>query len=169
MALAPNCVETLVMFLAAASLGAIWSSCSPDFGARAVLDRFAQIEPVVLLAVDGYCYGGKRFDIRDRVDALREQLPTVRTTVLVPYLDRAAELAGATSWADFTAAAGALEFDPVPFDHPLWVLYSSGTTGLPKGIVQGTAESWSNTSRRCVCRTIWDPATGSSGSPPPAG
>ncbi|BBY77806.1 acetoacetyl-CoA synthetase [Mycolicibacterium parafortuitum] len=136
-ALAPNCVETLVMFLAAASLGAIWSSCSPDFGARAVLDRFAQIEPVVLLAVDGYCYGGKRFDIRDRVDALREQLPTVRTTVLVPYLDRAAELAGATSWADFTAAAGALEFDPVPFDHPLWVLYSSGTTGLPKGIVQG--------------------------------
>lgn len=136
-ALAPNCVETLVMFLAAASLGAVWSSCSPDFGARAVLDRFAQIEPSVLLAVDGYCYGGKRFDIRDRLEALRAQLPTVRTTVLVPYLDASAELAGTTGWADFIAADGPLEFDPVPFDHPLWVLYSSGTTGLPKGIVQG--------------------------------
>ena len=136
-ALAPNCVETLVMFLAAASLGAIWSSCSPDFGPRAVHDRFAQIEPAVLLAVDGYCYGGKRFDIRRTVAALQQQLPTVRTTVLVPYLDPAATLDGTTPWAEFTATAGPLEFEPVPFDHPLWVLYSSGTTGLPKGIVHG--------------------------------
>lgn len=136
-ALAPNCVETLVMFLAAASLGAIWSSCSPDFGSRAVLDRFAQIEPTVLLAVDGYRYGGRGFDIRDRLTALRDQLPTVRTTVLVPYLDPDAQLPGTTTWDEFLSSEGALEFDPVPFDHPLWVLYSSGTTGLPKGIVQG--------------------------------
>lgn len=136
-ALAPNCVETLVLFLASASIGAIWSSCSPDFGARAALDRFAQIEPQVLLAVDGYCYGGKQFDIRDRVDALRNHLPTLRTTVLVPYLDPTAELAGTTNWLEFISESGALEFDPVPFDHPLWVLYSSGTTGLPKGIVHG--------------------------------
>ncbi len=136
-ALAPNSVETLMAFLAAASLGAIWSSCSPDFGPRAVHDRFAQIEPSVLLAVDGYCYGGKRFDIRRTVSALQQQLPTVRTTVLVGYLDPDARLDGTVPWAEFTAEPGPLEFEPVPFDHPLWVLYSSGTTGLPKGIVHG--------------------------------
>ncbi|WP_433277464.1 acetoacetate--CoA ligase [Pseudonocardia xinjiangensis] len=136
-ALAPNCVETLVTFLAAASLGAIWSSCSPDFGARAVHDRFAQIEPAVLLAVDGYVYGGKRFDVRANIEALRAQLPMLTATVLVPYLDEDATLDGTVSWSDFTATHAALEFEAVPFDHPLWVLYSSGTTGLPKGIVHG--------------------------------
>ena len=134
-ALAPNCVETLVAFLAAASLGAIWSSCSPDFGVRAVHDRFAQIEPTVLVAVDGYVYGGKRYDIRPTVEALRDRLPTLRATVLVPYLDAEATMDGALPWADFTAGTGPLEFAAVPFEHPLWVLYSSGTTGLPKGIV----------------------------------
>ncbi|WP_084216213.1 acetoacetate--CoA ligase [Pseudonocardia spinosispora] len=136
-ALAPNCVQTLVAFLATASLGAIWSSCSPDFGSRAVHDRFAQIEPTVLVAVDGYTYGGKSYDIRPTVDALRGQLPTVRQTVLVPYVDTDAALDGTISWDDFTAEKGELAFEPVPFDHPLWVLYSSGTTGLPKGIVHG--------------------------------
>jgi acetoacetyl-CoA synthetase len=136
-ALLPNCVEALAAFLAVASLGAIWSSCSPDFGTRAVRDRFAQLEPSVFLAVDGYRYGGKAFDVRDRVQALRDQMPTLAGTVLLPYLDDRAELAGTVRWSELTAEPGSLDFDAVPFAHPLWVLYSSGTTGLPKGIVQG--------------------------------
>ena len=138
----PNGPEALVGFLASASIGAIWSSCSPDFGARSVIDRFAQIEPKVLLAVDGYTYGGKRFDRMDIVRGLEAEMPSLSHTVLVPYLDPDADPASlehGIAWADVAekGAGAALEFERVPFDHPLWVLYSSGTTGLPKAIVQG--------------------------------
>ncbi len=142
----PNIPETLIAFLATASLGAIWSSAAPEFGARSVIDRFAQIEPRVFLTVDGYRHGGKDFDRTAVAAAILAELPTVEQAVLLPYLDTAADPAsvasGAISWEgllslDREGAAAGLSFEQVPFDHPLWVLYSSGTTGLPKAIVQG--------------------------------
>src|SRR3954451_23872709 len=136
-ALLPNSPHALVAMLATAALGAVWSSCSPDFGPQAVADRFTQIEPVVLLAVDGYHYGGKQFDITATVKALRAQLPSVRATVLVRYLDENATLEESTTWDDVVARPATIEFQSVPFDAPLYVLYSSGTTGLPKPIVHG--------------------------------
>jgi acetoacetyl-CoA synthetase len=134
-ALLPNAPEALIAMLATVSLGAVWSSCSPDFGERAIADRFTQIEPIVLFAVDGYVYGGKAFDIRPTVEALRGDLPSLRATVLVPYLDETATLPHAHRWPDLVAQAATLAFEPMPFDAPMWILYSSGTTGLPKPIV----------------------------------
>jgi acetoacetyl-CoA synthetase len=136
-ALLPNGVEALVSVIAVASLGAIWSSCSPDFGPTAIADRFTQIEPVVLVTVDGYQYGGKPFDVRATVNDLRAALPSLRATVLVPYLDDDAALPDSVPWATVLESDGALQFEPMAFDDPLWILYSSGTTGLPKPIVHG--------------------------------
>jgi acetoacetyl-CoA synthetase len=132
----PNIPETIAAFLACASIGATWSSCSPDFGARSVVDRFAQIEPKVLLAVDGYRYGGKDFDRCSVVEGLRAEMPSLEQTVILPYLG-CGSIEGALPWSELVAASGELEFADLPFDHPLWVLYSSGTTGLPKPIVHG--------------------------------
>ena len=138
----PNIPETLVASLAAAALGAIWSSCPPEFGTRSVVDRFRQIEPRVLFAVDGYRYGGKAFDRMDAVAEIQRQLPTLEATVLLPYLTdapAAGTLRHVHRWHDLAAGTDApeLTFEPVPFHHPLWILYSSGTTGLPKAIVHG--------------------------------
>ncbi len=136
----PNVAETVVAFLATASLGAVWSSASPDFGADSVTDRFAQIEPKVLIACDGYRYGGKDFARLETVARLRAQMPSVEHTVLVAYLGAEGELDDTVAWGDLGAGAPgseALSFNRVPFSAPLWVLYSSGTTGLPKAIVQG--------------------------------
>jgi acetoacetyl-CoA synthetase len=126
----PNIPETVAAFLACASIGAIWSSAAPEFGARSVIDRFAQIEPKVLLAIDGYRYGGKDFDRRATVRELQAAIPSLQRVVTLGYLD-------GSGWEPGFLGSGTLEFEQLPFDHPLWVLYSSGTTGLPKPIVHG--------------------------------
>ena len=133
----PNIPEAAIAFFACASIGAIWSSCSPDMGTRSVTDRFRQIDPRILIAVDGYRYGGKDHDRLAVVDGLRKELPTLQQTILLPYLDEAAELDDAVSWDSMIANDEPLYFEQVSFSHPLWVVYSSGTTGMPKPIVHG--------------------------------
>ena len=140
----PNGEQAIIAFLAAASIGAIWSSASPDFGARGLLDRFGQLEPVLLIAAESYRYNGRHFRLADKLREVTDALPSLRQVVVFPFAGDAADAArtaadvrGGVTWADFTAAheGAALQFTPLLFDHPLFILFSSGTTGKPKCIV----------------------------------
>jgi acetoacetyl-CoA synthetase len=141
-AILPNIPEAVAAVLAVASLGGIWSSCSPDFGAPGVLDRFGQIEPKLLLTADGYLYRGQHFDTLEKLATIQSELPTVERTVVVPYTSEAPSLGGlrnTVAWSEFTSAGPSpeSEFRRFPFDQPLYILFSSGTTGKPKCIVHG--------------------------------
>jgi acetoacetyl-CoA synthetase len=136
----PNMPETVIAALGAAAVGAVWSSCSPDFGVQGVLDRFGQIEPRILVAGDGYSYGGKQHDITQKTAEIVGRLPSLRRTVIVPYAGerRPAEILRSTTWEEFlSGGASELSFARMPFNHPLYIMYSSGTTGVPKCIVHG--------------------------------
>ena len=140
----PNIPEAVVAFLAAASLGAIWSSASPDFGTASVIDRFAQIEPKILFAADGYRYGGKAFNRLETIEEIAQQLPTIQKVIIIPFLDKKFEIYAKTvsfpyeTWQNtLNTEGGKLTFESVDFAHPLYILFSSGTTGIPKAIVHG--------------------------------
>lgn len=133
----PNTEHAVIGSLAAAAVGAVWACCSPDFGAEGTVGRLAQLEPVVLIATDGYHWNGKDIDRADVVAQLREQLPTLRRIVHVPYVFDRPHPDGSTSWDELLAVDAPAEFEQVEFSHPLWVLFTSGTTGLPKGLVHG--------------------------------
>ncbi|HVT31777.1 MAG TPA: acetoacetate--CoA ligase, partial [Rhodanobacteraceae bacterium] len=137
----PNLPETIIAMLATTSIGATWSSCSPDFGINGVVDRFGQIAPKVLFTADAYGYGGKRFDCIAKIQGVLEKIPGIERLVVVPYSGDALALEGlrgAVSWSDFAGSGEpALSFEMLPFDHPLYIMYSSGTTGVPKCIVHG--------------------------------
>jgi acetoacetyl-CoA synthetase len=133
----PNLPETVIAMLAAASIGAIWSSSSPDFGIKGVLDRFSQIEPTVIIAADGYFYNGRQFDSQEKLQGILEHLPSVKKVVLVDYSRKRdiSKIKNAVAWENFGRPNHDLTFEQLPFDHPLYIMYSSGTTGLPKSIV----------------------------------
>jgi len=152
----PNMPEAVVAMLAATSLGAIWSACSPDYGLQAVIDRFSQIEPKVLFVADGYRYGGKTIPLSDKIAELAKQLPSVERIVMVPFLDEdavaPANVPGAVSWDDFIDphAASDIVFERFAFDHPVYILYSSGTTGKPKAIIHGAGGSMMQSAKEMV-------------------
>ena len=137
----PNIPEAVIAMLASASIGAVWSSCSPDFGVQGVLDRFGQIEPRIQFCADSYTNGGRKIDCLERVAHVVEQIPSIEQVVVVPYGDSQPDISGisrSTPWDEFAASSwGTVEFERLPFDHPLYILYSSGTTGLPKCMVHG--------------------------------
>ena len=136
----PNVPETIIGMLAATSLGAIWSSCSPDFGIHGVFDRFGQIAPKVLISADGYSYNGKTIDSLPRVEGILERIPSIEHVIIVPFMSDSPDLSrvrNAMLWTDCLHAPEPIVFEPVPFDHPLYIMYSSGTTGVPKCIVHG--------------------------------
>jgi acetoacetyl-CoA synthetase len=168
----PNCSEAIAAFLAAASIGAIWSSCSPDFGADSVVDRFAQIEPKLLLSVDGYSYNGRRFDRAVELAKIEAALPSVERTVVLGYLaenPQVGALRSGVGWGEaFSATSEPLDFVRVGFGAPLWILYSSGTTGMPKPIVHGHGgillehlkKMWLHLDAREGDRVFWFTTTG---------
>ena len=145
-AVLPNIPQAVVGFLATNAVGAVWSSCSPDFGQASILDRFAQIAPKVMIMADGYQYNGRAYDKIPAFRELLDALPSVDLPVLVPYLDPEATLEGTISWEDILHSPTlGLDFEAVPFNHPIWVLYSSGTTGKPKAITHGVGGCLLNT------------------------
>ena len=137
----PNCPEAIIAMLATSSIGAVWSSCSPDFGINGVVDRFGQIEPKVIFSADGYIYNGKTFDCVEPVAGIASKIDSIDTVVVIPFTDGAIDLSPLSSavlWDDFAISDSSLAFEQVPFNHPLFIMYSSGTTGVPKCIVHGT-------------------------------
>jgi acetoacetyl-CoA synthetase len=171
----PNLPETIIAMLASASLGAVWTSCSPDFGINGVLDRFGQVAPRVLFTADGYFYAGKTFDSLTPIAGVLQRLPSVERVVVVPYVTAEPDLGAlrdAVPWQHFGQAGAPLSFTRLPFNAPLFVMYSSGTTGVPKCIVHGAGGTLLQHVKEHLLHTdlrICARRTGSSSTPPAAG
>ena len=169
----PNMPEAIIAMLAAASLGAVWVSCSPDFGVQGVLDRFGQVEPKVLFAVDAYRYNGKQHDVLGKLAEIIAGLPSLSRVVVIPYEDASPPLAipNAVALGDYIArhAPAKIEYTKLPFNHPLYIMFSSGTTGIPKCIVHGAGARFCNTSKSTSCTVTLNPAIASSISRPVRG